>query len=83
VDAVDLSPAALAWARERAQIAGADVRFHCGDIFQLPLGRYDLVYDSGCLNEIEIRRMNEQSPDSPAFGEPFLLTALFQRPADH
>ena len=34
------------------------------------------------LNDIELRPMNEQSPDSPAFGVPFLLTALFQRPAD-
>jgi SAM-dependent methyltransferase len=45
VDAVDLSPAAIAWAEERARDAGSDtegavaraggVRFHCGDAFAL------------------------------------------------
>jgi SAM-dependent methyltransferase len=150
VDAVDLSPVAVAWARERAREAGVQVRFHRGDIFSagLPPGRYDLVYDSGCLHhlpphrrvsyrdlldrvlapggyfglacfacgamgselpdeefyrhgrmfggmafspeelrwifpdltEVEIRPMAEQAPDSPLFGVPFLLTALFRRP---
>lgn len=148
VDAVDLSPAAVAWATERAHEAGVDVRFHCGDVFSLtlPPGRFDLVYDSGCLHhlpphrrvsylglldrvlspgghlgltcfaagamgcelpdeqlyrdgwlhgglaytpqalrsifsglrEIEIRQMRELPPPSPAFGVPFLLTALFR-----
>ena len=150
VDAVDLSPSALAWAGERAREAGARVRFHCADIFSagLPGGRYSLVYDSGCLHhlpphrrvsyldllgrvlapgghfalvcfaagamgselpdeefyrqgrlcgglayspaelrlifselsEVEVRPMAEQSPGSPVFGVPFLLTALFHRP---
>jgi methylase of polypeptide subunit release factors len=31
VDAVDLSPAPIAWAEERARKAGADIRFHRGD----------------------------------------------------
>ncbi|MFJ7961408.1 class I SAM-dependent methyltransferase [Streptomyces sp. NPDC096319] len=31
------------------------------------------------LTEIELRRMRAQSPDSPAFGESFLWTALFRR----
>ncbi|MFJ2773815.1 class I SAM-dependent methyltransferase [Streptomyces sp. NPDC087300] len=35
VDAVDLSPAALAWAADRADEAGAGIRFHQGDIFEL------------------------------------------------
>ncbi|MFH8484136.1 class I SAM-dependent methyltransferase [Streptomyces longisporoflavus] len=35
VDAVDLSPAAVAWAGERAREAGADIRFLCGDAFAL------------------------------------------------
>jgi SAM-dependent methyltransferase len=58
VDAVDLSPAALAWARERAREAGVRVRFHCADIFSaaLPPGRYDLVYDSGCLHHLPPHR---------------------------
>jgi SAM-dependent methyltransferase len=151
VDAVDLSPAAVAWASERAREAAVDVRFHCGDVFSCPLppGRYDLVYDSGCLHhlpphrrvsylalldrvlapsghlglacfaagamgcelpdeqlyrdgrlhgglaytpdalrsifsgfdEIEMRPMRELLPEAPAFGFPFLLTALFRRPA--
>jgi SAM-dependent methyltransferase len=151
VDAVDLSPTAVAWGEERAREAGVDVRFHCADIFsvELPLDRYDLVYDSGCLHhlpphrrvsyldlldrvlapgghavltcfaagamgselsdeevyrrggldgglaftpealrwifsaytEVELRPMEEQPPDAPVFGVPFLLTAVFRRPA--
>ncbi|MFJ4849251.1 class I SAM-dependent methyltransferase [Streptomyces sp. NPDC088733] len=154
VDAVDLSPAAVAWGEERARETGArGVRFHRGDAFALtasggPLeGPYDLVHDSGCfqhlpphrrvshlalldrvlapgghfaltcfasgamgselpdadlyrqarlhgglaytpeslraifsgLTEIELRRMRDEPPDSPHFGEPFLWTALFRR----
>ncbi|MFD3694853.1 class I SAM-dependent methyltransferase [Streptomyces sp. NPDC058646] len=153
VDAVDLSPAAVAWAQERALAAGADIRFHRGDAFALTAaeleGPYDLIYDSGCfhhlpphrrisyralldralapgghlaltcfaagamgseradadfyrqarldgglaytpeslrwifsdLTEIELRRMHDEPDTSPAFGEPFLWTALFRRPA--
>jgi SAM-dependent methyltransferase len=61
VDAVDLSPAAVDWARERARETGADgVRFHHGDAFalagtQLP-GPYDLVYDSGCFHHLPPHR---------------------------
>jgi hypothetical protein len=33
------------------------------------------------LTEVEMRPMAEQEPDSPLFGVPFLLTALFRRPA--
>ncbi len=151
VDAIDLSPAAIAWARERACEAGAEVSFHCGSIFSgAPPGPYDLIYDSGCLHhlaphrrisylallnrilspgahfglacfasgtmgselpdeqfygdgelhgglafkpedlrhlfpdftEVQLRPMTPLPPDAPAFGVPFLLTALFQRPAD-
>jgi hypothetical protein len=32
------------------------------------------------LTEVEMRPIAEQSPDSPRFGVPFLLTALFRRP---
>ncbi|MFC9245958.1 class I SAM-dependent methyltransferase [Streptomyces sp. NPDC057136] len=60
VDAVDLSPAAIAWAEERASEAGADVRFHCGDAFALTAaelgGPYDLVYDSGCFHHLPPHR---------------------------
>ncbi|MFF8605903.1 class I SAM-dependent methyltransferase [Streptomyces sp. NPDC015346] len=151
VDAVDLSEEALAWAEQRAEEAGADVRFHHGDAFELAAtvlsGPYDLICDSGCfhhlpphrrisylqlldrvlapgghlaltcfasgrmgselpdadfyrtsglegglayteeslrwifsdLTEVELRRMRDEAPDSPCFGEPFLWTALFRR----
>lgn len=151
VDAVDLSPAAIAWARERAGETPGEVRFLCGDAFRLAdtelRAGYDLIYDSGCfhhlpphrrisylallerhlapggrfglvcfadgavgselsdeelyrqgrldgglaysadslrrifrdLTEIELRRMHDEPPGSPHFGEPFLWTALFGR----
>jgi SAM-dependent methyltransferase len=150
VDAVDLSATAIEWARERT--GDADVRFHLGDAFELDLGTYDLIYDSGCfhhlaphrrvsyldlldrcltkgghlgftgfaagtgidgsgsetgdaelyrgrslegglaytddelrwifadLTEVELRMMNDEPAESPAFGVPFLWTALFRRP---
>ncbi|GAA2378339.1 methyltransferase [Catellatospora methionotrophica] len=60
VDAVDLSPAALAWAQERAREASADVRFLCGDAFALAdtelAGPYDLIYDSGCFHHLPPHR---------------------------
>ena len=60
VDAVDLSPAAIAWARERAREAGVDVRFHRGDVFELTrtelVGPYDFVYDSGCFHHLPPHR---------------------------
>lgn len=54
VDAVDLSPAAIEWAKERA--GDADVRFMCGDVFALELGEYDFVYDSGCFHHLPPHR---------------------------
>lgn len=161
VDAVDLSPAAIVWAQDRAREAGTDVRFRCGDAFDLVgtelSGPYDLIYDSGCfhhlpphrrisylgvldqalapgghfalacfaagsagsvgsvgsevsdgdfyrqprvrgglaytpealrsifsaLTEVELRRMRDERPRSPRFGEPFLWTALFRREPNH
>jgi SAM-dependent methyltransferase len=60
VDAVDLSPAAIAWARERAHERAADIRFVCGDAFSLPdtglSGPYDLIYDSGCFHHLPPHR---------------------------
>lgn len=54
VDAVDRSPAAIAWAAER----GSGVRFHQADIFamDLPHETYDLIYDSGCLHHLAPHR---------------------------
>ncbi|MET7798654.1 class I SAM-dependent methyltransferase [Streptomyces decoyicus] len=60
VDAVDLSPAAIAWAEDRAREAGADIRFLCGDAFALAdtelNGPYDLIYDSGCFHHLPPHR---------------------------
>ncbi|WP_329459141.1 class I SAM-dependent methyltransferase [Streptomyces sp. NBC_01497] len=60
VDAVDLSPVAVAWAGERARAAGVEVRFLCGDAFALPAdelsGPYDLVVDSGCFHHLPPHR---------------------------
>ncbi|MFF8913707.1 class I SAM-dependent methyltransferase [Streptomyces sp. NPDC015032] len=60
VDAVDLSPAAIAWAEDRARETGADVRFHRGDVFALAgtelTGPYDLIHDSGCFHHLPPHR---------------------------
>lgn len=62
VDAVDLSPTALAWAADRAREAGvgADVRFVHGDAFKLTAtelaGPYDLIVDSGCFHHLHPHR---------------------------
>ncbi|MEE1752038.1 class I SAM-dependent methyltransferase [Streptomyces sp. SP18CS02] len=68
VDGVDLSPAAIAWAeerageraRERAGESAPEVRFHRGDAFALVeaglTGPYDLIYDSGCFHHLPPHR---------------------------
>lgn len=58
VDAIDLSPTALTWGRERAAAAGVDVTFIRADIFewQAPTEPYDLVYDSGCFHHLPPHR---------------------------
>lgn len=59
VDAVDLSPAAIGWARERAREAGVRAAFHCGNVFApggTVHGPYDLVYDSGCFHHLPPHR---------------------------
>ncbi len=60
VDAVDLSPVAVAWGEDRAREAGVGVRFLCGDAFALPAaelsGPYDLVVDSGCFHHLPPHR---------------------------
>ncbi|MEU5208646.1 class I SAM-dependent methyltransferase [Streptomyces sp. NPDC020742] len=153
VEAIDLSPTAIDWAKDRARGSGADVRFVCGDAFAAAdcalAGPYDLIYDSGCfhhlpphrrisylalldralapgghlaltcfadgamgselddhefyrsarlhgglaytaqslrgifadLTEVELRRMQDEPPESPRFGESFLWTGLWRRPA--
>lgn len=56
VDAVDLSPTAIAWARERA--GAANIRFRQGNAFAMPdlTGPYDLIYDSGCFHHLPPHR---------------------------
>ncbi|MFF5497609.1 class I SAM-dependent methyltransferase [Streptomyces aquilus] len=60
VDAVDLSPPAVAWGAERAHEEGVDVRFLSGDAFTLcatgRMGPYDLVVDSGCFHHLPPHR---------------------------
>ena len=58
VDAVDFSPRAIEWARERATSAGASVALQCCSIFDaaFPAGAYDLVYDSGCFHHVPPHR---------------------------
>ena len=60
VDAVDLSPQAVDWARERARESGVDISFHCGDAFALTAselsGPYDLIHDSGCFHHLPPHR---------------------------
>jgi SAM-dependent methyltransferase len=60
VTAVDLSPAAIAWAEERAHEAGATVQFRCADAFATAdtesAGSYDLIYDSGCFHHLPPHR---------------------------
>jgi SAM-dependent methyltransferase len=61
VDAIDFSPAAIDWARERAESAGAAVAFQCCSIFaaDVPEGAYDLVYDSGCFHHLPPHRRKD------------------------
>ena len=60
VTAVDLSPAAIAWAEDRARETGAKVRFRCADAFATaetdPVASYDLIYDSGCFHHLPPHR---------------------------
>jgi cyclopropane fatty-acyl-phospholipid synthase-like methyltransferase len=57
VDAVDLSPTAIEWARDRAREAGVEVTFECGDAFARTVSeQYDLIYDSGCLHHLPPHR---------------------------
>jgi SAM-dependent methyltransferase len=58
VDAVDFSPKAISWARERAHAVGLAVNFHCCSVFDLPPPErpYDLVYDCGCFHHLPPHR---------------------------
>ncbi|BBC33454.1 hypothetical protein SGFS_047480 [Streptomyces graminofaciens] len=62
VDAIDLSPTAIAWAGERVAEAGEQaasaIRFHCGNAFTSTAltGPYDLIHDSGCFHHLPPHR---------------------------
>ncbi|GAA3856477.1 class I SAM-dependent methyltransferase [Streptomyces sedi] len=60
VDAVDISPDALAWTGDRAREAGVEVGLHRGDAFALTraelTGPYDLVVDSGFFHHLPPHR---------------------------
>jgi SAM-dependent methyltransferase len=61
VDAVDFSAQAVEWAGERAELAGAPVRFQRCSIFDAVFsdGSYDLVYDSGCFHHLAPHRRKD------------------------
>lgn len=58
VDAVDQSATACAWARERCQAAGVNVRLHHVSLWQHPVApaSLDLVVDSGCFHHLPPHR---------------------------
>jgi SAM-dependent methyltransferase len=86
VDAVDFSPSAIEWARERATSAGVPVKFQCCSIFDAAFteGSYDLVYDSGCsglragapFSLRVLRQMKKTGDQGPCFGVDFLWVLL-------
>lgn len=56
VTAVDISPTALAMAREKQRAAGVDIQFVEGDVFTLDLSResYDFVFDRGMFHHVQV-----------------------------
>lgn len=56
VTAVDISPTALAMAREKQRAAGVDVEFVEGDVFELGPSRepYDFVFDRGMFHHVQV-----------------------------
>lgn len=87
VDAIDISPVSIEWAKERAAEAGVDVNFICSSIFDFPIeaGCYDLVYDCGCFHHIPPhRRMSFTSLITTALkpGGAFGLTCMGAAPPE-
>lgn len=56
VTAVDISPTALAMAREKQREAGVEIQFVEGDVFALDLPResYDFVFDRGMFHHVQV-----------------------------
>jgi len=61
VDAIDFSQESIDWAKENAGKEHVRVNFVCDSIFNYPPapGRYDYVYDSGCLHHIKPHRREQ------------------------
>lgn len=60
VDAIDISPTAIAMAKER--FSGNDIDFRVEDIFKLPsfmLGKYDFVFESRTIQSLDPKYKNE------------------------
>ncbi len=60
VDGIDISPSALAWARERVAEAGLPVRLLEGSVLDPPdslvPASYDLIHDTGCFHHLPPHR---------------------------
>ncbi len=58
VDAIDISPVSIEWAKERASERGLSINFACKSIFDLDIESesYDIVYDCGCFHHIPPHR---------------------------
>ncbi len=55
VTAIDISPEAIAWARERFE--GADIDFRVADLFNLPddlLGQFDFVFEAFTIQSLPL-----------------------------
>ena len=81
VDAVDISPESIKWAKERAEEYKVNINFICSSIFELSIDaeEYDLVYDAGCFHHIPPhRRMSFLSLISTSLkpGGAFCLTCM-------
>ncbi|MGP8060934.1 MAG: class I SAM-dependent methyltransferase [Acidimicrobiales bacterium] len=61
VTAVDVSPTALAMAREKAQAAGVHIAFVEGDIFAVDVGDelFDFVFDRGMFHHLQVFQLED------------------------
>lgn len=58
VMAVDFSPTAISWAKERVATAGVEVQLRCQSVFDMDTeaGSFDVIYDSGCFHHLPPHR---------------------------
>jgi SAM-dependent methyltransferase len=58
VTAIDISPSAVAQAREKAKQAGVEVRFLLADALNPPeIGQFDYIYDRACYHEVRSQNL--------------------------